>query len=96
VSTSFGELEVLHESDESRLTLAHVAPGKTLTLGEASSRRLEWLVHGRLLESSGELAAHAARIREAGAIARYENPSNEDALLFCCETTFTLDLRAGG
>jgi dihydroneopterin aldolase len=96
VPTSFGELEVIHESDESRLTLAHIAPGKTFTLGDASSRRLEWLVHGRLLESGGDLAAHAPRIREAGAVARYENPANEEALLFCCETTLTLDLRAGG
>jgi FolB domain-containing protein len=96
ISTVFGELEVLLESDEARLSVAHIAPGKTLTQGDAGARRLEWLVHGRLLEANGELTTHAARVREAGEVLRFENPSNEDALLFCCETTLTLDLRAGG
>jgi FolB domain-containing protein len=95
-TTAFGELEVLLESDEARLSLAHVAAGKTLTQSDAGARRLEWLVHGRLLESNSELTPHTARIREAGEIARFENPSNEDAVLFCCETTLTLDLRPGG
>ena len=96
VATAFGELELIHESDEARLSLQRVAPGKTLTQSDAGARRLEWLVHGRLLESSTELLTHAARVREAGVVARFENTSNEDALLFCCETTLTLDLRAGG
>ena len=96
VSTPFGELEVIHESDEARLSLAHVVPGKVLTHGSDDTRRLEWLVHGRLLEANAELVAHAARVREAGEVTRFENPSSEDALLFCCETTLTLDLRGGG
>ena len=96
VSSSFGALEVIHESDEARLSLHHVAPGKTLTQSDAGARRLEWLVQGRLLESNTELVTHAARVREAGVVARFENPSQEDALLFCCETTLTLDLRTGG
>jgi FolB domain-containing protein len=92
---AFGELELIHESDEARLLLAHVAPGKTLMQSDAGTRRLEWLVQGRLLESSMELVPHAMRVREAGAGARFENPSDEEASLFCCETTLTLDLRAG-
>jgi len=96
VSSSFGEIEVIHESDEARLSLQRVAPGKALTQSDAGARRLEWLVHGRLLESNTELVTHATRVREAGVIARFENPSQEDALLFCCETTLTLDLRTGG
>jgi FolB domain-containing protein len=95
VPAAFGELEVIHESDEARLLLAHVAPGKALTQGDVDTRRLEWLVHGRLLESNTELSVHAVRVCEAGVVARFENPSNEEALLFCCETTLTLDLRAG-
>ena len=93
---AFGELEVIHESDEARLSLAHVRAGQAFAQSDESARRLEWLVHGRLLESNSELSAHAARVREAGVVARFENPSQEDALLFCCETTLTLDLRAGG
>jgi FolB domain-containing protein len=95
VPAAFGELEVIHESDEARLSLAHVRPGNAFTQSDANTRRLEWLVHGRLLESNSELSAHTARVREAGSIARFENPSHEDALLFCCETTLTLDLRTG-
>jgi dihydroneopterin aldolase len=93
ITTAFGALDVLLESDEGRLSLAHFAAGKTLTQSDAGARRLEWLVHGRLLDSNSELTLHAARVREAGEVARFENPSNEDALLFCCETTLTLDLR---
>jgi len=96
IRTVFGELEVIHESDEARLSLAHVTPGKVLRHDDPHQRRLVWLVHGRLLESKGELALHAARVAEAGVVAQFENPGNEDALLFCCETTLTLDLRAGG
>jgi FolB domain-containing protein len=95
VATAFGELEVIHESDEARLALAHITAGKALVQSEASPRRLEWLVHGRLLESNGELTPHAARVHEAGVVARFENPERENALLFCCETTLTLDLRPG-
>jgi FolB domain-containing protein len=96
VPSAFGELEMIHESDEARLSLVHVAPGKALTQSDANTRQLAWLVHGRLLESSTELVPHSARVREANVVARFENPSNEGALLFCCETTLTLDLRAGG
>jgi len=96
VPSSCGEVEVIHESDEARLSLHHVAPGKTLTQSGAGARRLEWLVHGRLLESNAELVTHAAHVREAGVMARFENPSQEAASLFCCETTLTLDLRTGG
>ncbi len=95
VTTPFGELEVIHESEEARLALAHIAAGRVLTQGDENTRRLEWLVHGRLLEGDAELVTHAARVRDAGELARFENPSSEDALLFCCETTLTLDLRAG-
>jgi len=91
---AFGELEVILESDEARLSLAHVQPGKAFTHADTSRRRLEWLVQGRLLESDIELGAHNAQVREAGAVTRLENRSNEDALLFCCETTLTLDVRA--
>jgi dihydroneopterin aldolase len=96
VASAFGELVVIHESDEARLSLAHLGPGKTLTQSDASVRRLEWLVFGRLLESNTELYAHTARVREAGVVAHFENPGSENASLFCCETTLTLDLRAGG
>jgi dihydroneopterin aldolase len=96
INTDFGALELLLESEEARLALARLAPGKTMTQSDVSTRRLEWLVQGRLLESNSELTAHAARIREAGEVARFENPSQEEALLFCCETALTLDLRAGG
>ena len=95
VPTAFGDLEVIHESDEARISLLRVAPGKTLTQSDTAMRRLEWLVHGRLLESNNELQAHAMRVSEAGIATRFENPSDEEALLFCCETTLTLDLRAG-
>jgi hypothetical protein len=67
-----------------------------LAQGDENTRRLEWLIHGRLLEGDAELVTHAARVREAGALVRFENPSRENASLFCCETTLTLDLRAGG
>jgi dihydroneopterin aldolase len=96
VPAAFGELEVIHESDESRLLLAHVRAGQAFTHRDEGARRLEWLVHGRLFESNGELSAHAARVREPGVAVRFENPSQEDALLFCCETTLTWDLRPGG
>jgi FolB domain-containing protein len=92
---AFGQLELIHESDEARLSLVRVAPGKTVTQSDASTRRLEWLVHGQLLESNAELVTHVMRIREAGTVARFENSSTEDALLFCCETTLTLDVRPG-
>jgi hypothetical protein len=95
VPAAFGELEIIHESDEARLSLLHIAPGGTLTQGAASRRRLEWLVHGRLVESNTELLTHAMQVREAGVVARFENPSSEEAALFCCETILTLDLRAG-
>ena len=96
VPAAFGELEVIHESEEARLLLAHVAPGKTLTPSSVGLRRLEWLVQGRLLESSAELQAHTTRVCEPGVSVHFENPSLEEASLFCCETAFTLDAIAGG
>lgn len=96
VSTPFGELEVLHDSEEARLSLAHVSPGKVLTHTDQNARRLDWLLCGRLLESQIELVTHAARVREAGEVSSFENPSSEEAMLFCCETTLTSDLRPGG
>lgn len=92
---AFGELELIHESDEARLMLVHIAPGKAFDRAQVGARRLTWLAHGRLLESGSELTAHEAHVSEAGAMAPLDNPGSEAALLFCCETTLTLDLRAG-
>ncbi|HEX3773155.1 MAG TPA: dihydroneopterin aldolase [Polyangiaceae bacterium] len=88
-ATSFGELESIHECDEARLFIAHIAAGKSFAQNETRARRLEWLVHGHLSDAGHELVPHLARVREAGAGARLTNTSNEQAALFCCETTLT-------
>jgi len=93
--TDFGDVGVVLDSEEAKISLVRVAPGQGYEQGGGRTRRVEWLAHGRLIEGANELAPHAARVREDGAGARLENPGTEDALLFCCETTLTFDLRSG-
>ncbi|HEY4104551.1 MAG TPA: dihydroneopterin aldolase [Polyangiaceae bacterium] len=88
-ATSFGELESIHECDEARLFIAHIAAGKSFAQSEANARRLEWLVHGHLSDGGQELVPHLARVRETVRGACLSNTSHEDAALFCCETTLT-------
>ncbi len=93
--SELGEVSVVLDSEEAKISLVRVAPGKVFAQSGAGVRRLEWLAHGRLLDDEGELLLNAARVREDGKGARFENPSSEDAVLFCCETTLTFDLRTG-
>ncbi len=92
--TDFGDVSVVLASEEAKISLVRVGPGKAFA--QSAARRLEWLAHGRLLEGTSELPLHAARVHEDGKGSRFENPSSDDALLFCCETTLTFDLRSGG
>ena len=92
-TTEFGDVSVVLDSEEAKIALVRVAPGKVFAQSDA--RRLEWLAQGRLLEGKSEVPLHAARVHEDGNGARFENPSLDDALLFCCETTLTFDLRSG-
>jgi len=94
-ATNFGDVSVVLDSDEAKIALVRVLPNQVFEQPGARSRRLEWLAHGRLVEASSELPLHAARVREDGVEARFKNPGTEDALLFCCETALTFDLKSG-
>jgi len=85
--TAFGETEALLESDEAKLFLLRIAPGRTLERTSGSARRIEWLVQGRLLEGESELALHTPRSSEAGPSLPLHNPGLDEAVFFSCETS---------
>lgn len=83
----FGEVEVLLETREAGLYLLHVDPGHAIPLHHHQRmRELEWLVRGELVQDGRVLAHAEPREWQHGAAHGYQNPSNERASLFCCDS----------
>ena len=84
---AFGEVELLLESDEARLSLLRIAPGRTVDRESGGAPCIEWLVQGRLLEDEKELSLHLPRSSGAGHRGPLHNPSAEEAIFFSCATS---------
>lgn len=89
----FGRVEVLLESREAGLYLLHVAPRHRIALHHHRvMRELEWLVDGELFHvgsggiEQGPIVPASPIPWEYGQVHGYENRSDEDATLFCCDT----------
>jgi len=89
----FGQVEVLLETREAGLYLLHVAPKQRIALHHHRvMRELEWLVDGELFHvgargtEPGPIVPAAPIAWEHDQLHGYENRSDEQATLFCCDT----------
>jgi FolB domain-containing protein len=82
---AFGRTELVLETREAGLHLVHVDGHRSIPPSFAHGhRRLEWLVSGELLANGVPMVRHAPVWENLGPNITYENPGDDEAVLFRC------------
>ncbi|MCA9682766.1 MAG: dihydroneopterin aldolase [Myxococcales bacterium] len=86
-ASSFGQVEILHQTSEAGLYLLHIEPQREIPAHyHAVMRELEWLVDGAIERDGVRLRGFEPVVWPKQQVHRYVNVGRRRATLFCCDS----------